>query len=149
MLPDWIELCALFVARSVDYLIVGGQAVVAHGYPRLTKDLDLLVRPTEANGSRVLAALEDFGMSPSPDIEPGRFTDPALMLVLGLEPFSIDILTSIPGIEFDDAWSRRTSVTLDGHPLPLISKPDLIASKRALGRLQDLADAEALEAIDS
>ena len=61
MLPDWIELCKLFSEHGAEYLIVGGQAVIAHGYPRLTKDMDLLVRPTADNGARVLSALAEFG----------------------------------------------------------------------------------------
>ena len=61
MLKDWIELCRLFNDKGVDYLLVGGQAVIAHGYPRLTKDLDLWVRPSRGNGLLVLEALKEFG----------------------------------------------------------------------------------------
>jgi len=60
MLEDWIELCKLFTSRGVEFLLVGGQAVIAHGYPRLTKDMDLWVRPTAKNGALVLQALSDF-----------------------------------------------------------------------------------------
>ncbi len=74
MLPDWIALCRLFDARSVDFLLVGGQAVIAHGYPRLTKDMDLWLRPTRDNGERVLHALADFG-TPLADFTPERFLD--------------------------------------------------------------------------
>ena len=61
MLSDWIELCKSFNAHHVEYLLVGGQAVIAHGYPRLTKDMDLWVRPEVDNGRRVLSALVQFG----------------------------------------------------------------------------------------
>ena len=64
MLPDWIELCALFIAHKVKFLVVGGQAVIAHGYPRMTKDLDLWVHPTTENGEKVIAALTSFGAAP-------------------------------------------------------------------------------------
>jgi hypothetical protein len=60
MLPDWIDLCRLFDAHGVDFLLIGGQAVIAHGYPRLTKDMDLWVRPSRDNGARVLAALAEL-----------------------------------------------------------------------------------------
>ena len=63
MLTDWIELCELFSAHGVEFLLVGGQAVIAHGYPRLTRDLDLWVRPTAENGE-VLAALQEFDVAP-------------------------------------------------------------------------------------
>src|ERR1051325_8966673 len=106
MLPDWIELCALFSAHQVEFLVVGGQAVVAHGYARLTKDLDLWVRPTASNGARLLPALAEFGY-PAGALTPQQFENPRLLLVLGREPFRIDILTGIPGVTFDEAWQSR------------------------------------------
>jgi hypothetical protein len=146
MLPDWIELCRWFNEHHVEYLLVGGQAVIAHGYPRLTKDMDLWVRPSIENGTRVLAALADFG-TPLTEFDSERLTDPKTLLMLGRDPFRIDILTDIPGVDFDAAWARRTSITLDGQPVPLIGVADLIANKVASGRLQDLADVEALQAV--
>ena len=147
MLPDWIELCALFAAHRVDFLLVGGHAVIAHGYPRLTKDMDLWVRPTRDNGRRVLAALAEFG-TPLESLAVERFEIPSTMIALGSEPVRVDLLTDLPGVEFEPAWQRRASVTLEGVTIPLISRDDLIANKKAVGRLQDLADIEALEAID-
>jgi hypothetical protein len=147
MLPDWIELCALLSAHNAEYLVVGGQAVIAHGYPRLTRDMDLLVRPTTSNGTRVIAALAAFGASPE-GLDPQQFEDPRTLLMLGREPFRVDILTDIPGVSFDEAWSSRIYVTLDGVVLPMIGKAQLIKNKRAVGRPQDLADAEELEKLD-
>lgn len=121
MLPDWIELCALFNAHRVDFLLIGGQAVIAHGYPRLTKDMDLWVRPTTGNGARLLLALAEFGKD-IPGFTAERFSDPATIVMLGRE--------------------NSTDVAL-------ISKEDLITNKKAVGRLQDLADVEALEAVKS
>ncbi|MEO8184943.1 MAG: hypothetical protein ABI895_39560 [Deltaproteobacteria bacterium] len=147
MLPDWIELCTLLNAHNAEYLVVGGQAVIAHGYPRLTKDMDLLVRPTASNGARILAALAAFGADPE-RLTPQQFEDPRTVLMLGREPFRVDILTDIPGVTFDEAWGSRIYVTLDAVPLPMIGKAQLIKNKRAVGRLQDLADAEELEKLD-
>jgi hypothetical protein len=146
MLSDWIELCRSFNAHRVEYLLIGGQAVIAHGYPRLTKDMDLWVRPSRDNGLRVLSALADFG-TPLPEFAPERFADPNTLIMLGRNPFRVDILTEIPGVAFDAAWVRRCSVTLDGQQIPLIDIEDLIANKIAVGRLQDLADVEALRAV--
>lgn len=146
MLSDWIELCKSFNAHDVEYLLVGGQAVIAHGYPRLTKDMDLWVRPEVDNGRRVLSALIEFG-APLTDFDVLRFTDPRTLIMLGREPFRVDVLTEIAGIDFDGAWSRRTFVTLDGQEIPLIDVDDLIRNKIAVGRLQDLADVEALQAV--
>lgn len=146
MLSDWIDLCRLFAAHRVEFLLIGGQAVIAHGYPRLTKDMDLWVRPTAENGERVLAALSDFGM-PLTDFDATRFSDPNVIIMLSRDPFRIDLLTSIPAVEFEAAYSRRTSITLDGVEIPLISREDLLTNKRAVGRLQDLADVEAIESV--
>lgn len=147
MLADWTELCALFSAHRVDFLLIGGQAVIAHGYPRLTKDMDLWVRPAASNGARVLAALAAFGAA-SAGLTPEQFEDPRTLLMLGREPFRVDILTDIPGVTFDEAWDNRMLVTLDGVSVPVIGKRELIRNKRAVGRLQDLADAEQLELLD-
>jgi hypothetical protein len=148
MLPDWIELCRLFNAHRVEFLLIGGQAVIAHGYPRLTKDMDLWVRPTLGNGLQILAALSEFGTELQ-DFSAERFTDPTTLVMLGRDPFRVDLSTYIPGIDVDAAWERRSTVTLDGVAVPLIAKHDLIANKRAVGRLQDLADVEALESVNS
>jgi len=148
MLPDWIELCSLLSVHGAEYLVVGGQAVIAHGYPRLTKDMDLWVRPTVDNGARVLAALEAFGTG-SNILTPQQFEDPRTLLMLGREPFRVDILTDIPGVTFDEAWNSRMYVTVDEVSLPIIGKAELIKNKRAVGRLQDLADAEELEKLDA
>jgi hypothetical protein len=146
MPPDWTELCRFFGAHAVEFLLIGGQAVIAHGYPRLTRDMDLWVRPSDENGKRVLAALAAFG-TPLDDFDPSRFVDPAMLIVLGRDPFRVDLLTHIPGVDFDAAWARRGSVTLDGVQIPLIDRDDLIANKKTVGRLQDLADVEALESM--
>jgi hypothetical protein len=100
MLPDWIELCALFAAHRVEFLLVGGHAVIAHGYPRLTKDMDLWVRPTRDNGRRVFAALAEFG-TPLEPFAAERFEELSAMIVLGRDPFRVDLLTD------SRAWSSR------------------------------------------
>jgi predicted nucleotidyltransferase len=147
MLADWIELCALLSAHGVEFLLVGGQAVIAHGYPRLTKDMALWVRPTAENGAKVLAALAEFGAGPEA-LRAEQFEDPRTLLMLGRDPFRIDILTDIPGVTFDGAWERRIQVTLDGVVVPTIGKMDLITNKRTVGRPQDLADVSELEKLD-
>jgi hypothetical protein len=147
MLPDWIELCSLLSDHRAEYLVVGGQAVIAHGYPRLTKDMDLWVRPTADNGARVLSALAEFGAG-AEKLSPQQFEDPRMLLMLGRDPFRVDILTDIPGVSFDEAWKSRIYITIDNVMLPVIGKTQLIRNKRTVGRLQDLADVEALEKLD-
>jgi hypothetical protein len=109
--------------------------------------MDLWVRPTAANGARVLHALTEFGAAPA-GILPPQFEDPRTLLMIGREPFRVAILTDLPGVTFDDAWPARTHVTIDGVTVPVIGKAQLITNKRTVGRLQDLADVEELERLD-
>lgn len=144
---DLRELLGLFRSNGVEFLVVGGHAVAFHGYPRLTEDIDLFVRPNAANGSRIVEALRQFGFG-SLAIEPADFQADDRVIQLGRAPNRIDLLTRLYGVEFDDAWNRRVEATLDDVPVSMISRSDLIANKRATGRSQDVADAEFLERLD-
>lgn len=142
---DLLELLALFRLKNVDFLVVGGHAVAFHGYPRLTEDLDLFVRPDATNGARVVDALREFGFG-SLDLTAADFQADDRVIQLGRVPNRVDLLTRLYGIDFSGAWARRIAATLDGAPVWMISREDLIRNKRATGRPQDTADAEFLEA---
>jgi hypothetical protein len=109
--------------------------------------MDLWVRPAAGNGVRVLSALAEYG-TPLEQLTADRFENPRTLLILGRDPFRVDILTDLAGITFEEAWRTRVSVVLEGVQIPLIGKPELIKNKRAVGRLQDLADVEELEKVD-
>src|SRR5688500_15662916 len=145
---DLRELLALFHSREVEFLVVGGHAVAFHGYPRLTEDLDLFVRPDVANGQRIVSALQDFGFG-SLDITAADFEADDRVIQLGRAPNRVDVLTRMYGVEFSAAWERRVAAHLDEVPVWMISREDLIRNKRATGRTQDIADAEFLEHLDS
>ena len=132
------------LSRHVEFLVVGGHAVAFHGYPRLTEDLDLFVRPTHENGQRIVEALKAFGFA-SLGLGPDAFTAPDRVIQLGRAPNRIDLLTGIPGVSFDEAWPARVQADLDGLGVFMIGRDALIRNKRATGRPQDLADAERLE----
>ena len=138
----FIDCCA---ARGVRFLVVGGYALAAHGHPRMTKDLDVLVEPDPSNAERLVAALGDFGFG-TIGLETADFIEPGAVVQLGYPPIRIDILTSIDGVPFEQAYDRRADVDVDGRHVPVIGRDELIANKRATGRLQDLADVERLEA---
>jgi hypothetical protein len=144
---DLLELLELFRAKGVEFLVVGGHAVAFHGYPRLTEDLDLFVRPDVANGNRIVEALRDFGFG-SLDITPSDFQEDDRVIQLGRAPNRVDLLTRLYGVDFDGAWERRVPADLDGAPVWVISRGDLIRNKRATGRTQDQADAEFLEGLE-
>ena len=144
---DLLELLELFRSKGVEFLVVGGHAVAFHGYPRLTEDLDLFVRPDLANGQRIVAALEAFGFG-SLDITPADFQADDRVIQLGRVPNRVDLLTRLYAVDFTAAWARRIPADLDGSPVWMISREDLIRNKRATGRTQDLADAELLEKLE-
>lgn len=141
---DLCALLALFNAKGVEFLVVGGHAVAFHGYPRLTEDLDLWVRPDSANGACVVAALDEFGFG-SIGLTPADFEADDRVIQLGRRPNRVDLLTRVYGVSFPEAWTRRTATSLGGTAVWMISREDLIRAKRATGRPQDLVDADKLE----
>lgn len=141
---DFRDLLSEFSTHGVEFLVIGAHALAAHGHVRATKDLDVWVRPSRENAARVLEALRAFG-APLSDVSLGDFEKPGITFQIGVDPVRIDVITEVNGVTFDDAWRRRLAVTIDGLAVPVLSREDLIANKRATGRLQDLADIEALE----
>jgi len=143
---DWIELLAALNAQGVEYLIVGAHALAAHGHVRATKDLDVWVRPSRENAARVIRALREFN-APLHDLSEVDLATPGLVFQIGVPPLRIDVITAIDGVRFEAAWPDRITVRMGETPVFILSRRDLIANKRASGRLQDLADLERLEGL--
>lgn len=142
---DFEEFIASLNAHRVRYLIVGGYAVGFHARPRATKDIDVLVDRTAANARRTRAALLSFLGSDAPNITEAKLMDSRTLIVLGVAPVRIDVLTSIDGVpSFGAAWKRRADGAYGGAQAHFISLDDLMASKLAAGRPQDLADLDVL-----
>lgn len=120
--------------------------MAAHGHVRATKDLDVWVRPTPENARRVLEALADFG-APLTDLSLEDLARPGLIFQMGVPPVRIDVMTSIDGVDFEEAWSERVETRFAGQPTAVLSLGHLLRNKRATGRLQDQADVQALEQI--
>jgi hypothetical protein len=144
MFPDFRELLASFHAHGVKYLIVGGYAVSFHAQPRATKGLDVWIKADPANAEATYAALVSFG-APLDTFTAADLADPQKFIRFGREPVAVDILSSIEGVDFDEAWPRRVEAVIDPktslHAF-FISRADLIASKIHSGRIRDLADVE-------
>jgi len=145
MNSDFKDLLAAFNASGVDYLVVGAHALAAHGHVRATKDLDVWVRPSSDNARLIWSALVSFG-APLDGLSIEDFAGPGIVFQIGVAPVRIDIITSIDGVEFDEAWLERVSVALGDLTVGVLSRRHLIVNKRTAGRLQDLADVERLEA---
>ncbi len=144
MSPDFRDLLSTFNAHRVDYLVVGAHALAAHGHVRATGDLDVWVRPDPANARRVLAALQAFG-APLKDLGETDLTRPGTVFQIGVAPLRIDVLTSIDGVAFDDAWADRLTARFVDLPVPVLSANHLIQNKRTVARPQDIADVAWLE----
>jgi hypothetical protein len=139
-------LLAAFAAAKVEYAVVGGMAVIAHGYIRTTNDLDIFIRPTEENALAAFNALLALGV-PLDGLQPADLLDDEENLRFGPAEDHIDILASIGEMPFDQVWRNRIETEVEGLSIPFISKQDLIENKRQVGRLRDLADAEELALI--
>ncbi|MBZ5619144.1 MAG: nucleotidyltransferase [Acidobacteriia bacterium] len=136
---DFRDLLRSLDAAGVRYLIVGGYAVMVYTEPRYTKDLDIWIEPTELNAQKLFLALAGFG-APTKDIRPSDFTEANTFFQIGIDPVRIDIMTSVPGLDFVPAWDRKVMVDFGGESAPVICREDVIRSKIAAGRLRDRRD---------
>lgn len=130
-------------SHEVRYLVIGGIAAVLYGVPRATFDLDILIRADRENAERLLRALLAAGLATA------ELTTPDELLANEITIFNdrvrIDVQTSTPGLDFEEAWRRRETMSYEGQPFFVVSKEDLVASKRAAGRPVDLEDVQMLE----
>jgi len=140
---NFVEMLSALFDAGADYLIVGAYALAAHGCPRATDDLDIWVQASRANAPRVRQAIENFGM-PVDQITVDELASSGLVLQFGFAPQRIDVMTSVSGVTFDEAWPRRIYVDIEGRQHPVIGKEEFIRNKRAVGRPQDLVDADVL-----
>ena len=139
--PHYRELLQLLNEFEVEYLIVGGYAVMKYGEPRYTKDLDVWVHNSASNSIRVVQALKKFGAPLDHDgIDAETFAGKQVVYQIGIAPVRVDILTDITAVEFSDAWRRRSRAVSSVSRVHFISLDDLLTNKRALGRDSDLTD---------
>lgn len=145
---DFKELLKSLEDKDVRYLVIGGYAVIMHGHPRFTADLDLVVSSDELNAERLVKVLEDLGFA-GPTLKPSLFTSPRSLVRLGVEPVKIEILNYLEGTKFEEALERAETRSVDGIGVKLISLTDLLANKEAVGRPQDLVDVLKLREVNS
>lgn len=140
---DLREFIELLNARDVRYVIVGAFALAHHGRPRYTGDIDFFVEASPENAERLNQVLEQFGFANVGVVEED-FTAADQVVQLGVEPHRMDLMTSISGVAFEEAWNTREYGDLDGLQVPYISRELLKRNKAAVGRKQDLADLDYL-----
>jgi hypothetical protein len=144
MSSDFEELLRIFNGNEVKYLIVGGYAVILYTEPRYTKDLDVWVLANPENAAKVWKALVEFG-APLTGLRPDDFAHEGFFYQIGQPPVRVDILMSIDGVKFEEAWPKRRESHLGAQPAWFISREDLLKNKRTTGRHIDLHDAGLLE----
>ena len=143
---DFQDFLRSFNECEVEYILVGGYSVILHGYSRTTGDMDIWVRKTKENYSRIVAAFKRFGM-PMFDMSEANFlSNPAFdVFTFGRVPVSIDIITKFKGLEFEFAFENASDHLVDDLTIRLINYKDLITAKKAAGRPRDINDIENLE----
>jgi len=139
--PDFLDILRALCAAEARFLVVGAYAVSVHAEPRATGDLDIWVEPTPRNATRVHEALRSFG-APLHELAVDDLTAPDIVFQIGLPPRRVDILTSITGVTFAEAWPGRVEVTYGDVRIPVIGRDALVANKLALGRPKDLLDVD-------
>jgi len=157
----YFELLKAMEDKGIRYVVVGGVAVVLHGFVRATMDLDLVVSLDADNTGRFLQLVKELGYRPKIPIPLEQFADPAKrrewietkgMRVFSLHhsmrvPELVDVFTSEP-IPFDELQARRVRVPVEGISVSIASRRDLKVLKRAAGRPQDLQDIAALDELE-
>jgi hypothetical protein len=137
------EFVELLNSNGVEYLVVGAFAVAHHGYPRYTGDLDLLIRPSAENAARVLRTLSEFGFGVL-DVVSSDLHYEGKVVQLGVPPHRINLIKSLSGVSFDEAWASREDGEFGGVPARFIGRDALLKNKESTGRAKDLGDAEEL-----
>lgn len=140
---DFAEFLELFNKNKVRYLIIGAFAVGFYGYPRYSKDIDILVEPSEKNAKNIVVTLKEFGGGYS-NLSESDFEQENKIIQLGYEPVRIDILTSIKGFKFEELWKNKKIGSYGNQKAFFIGLEELIKSKKEASRTQDLVDLEKL-----
>lgn len=143
--PAHQEMLTALIENQVDFLLVGGYAVIYHGYIRATGDMDVWLRPTNENKLRLLEVFKKLQFDPEgiKTIAGMDFTE-VVVFHIGNEPERIDFLSKVQGLNFDDAYQQRQILSINKLQVPILHLNDLIANKLLANRLKDQADIEHL-----
>jgi hypothetical protein len=145
--PEWTELLESLLSHRVRFLIVGAHALAIIGRPSATRDLAILLEPTSANAKRFGAAVAEYGYKELAKVW-RKFAVPDRMTTIGLEPLAVDIMTSISGVSFAQAWKGRSVGKLGQLKVSFLGRREFIINKRASGRPKDLLDVALLDELE-
>jgi hypothetical protein len=127
--PDFREFLSLLIRHEVRFLVVGGYAVGVHGYPRFTGDLDIFVAISPENAGKLVAVFREFGFD-MPELSEQPFLETRRLVEIGVEPTKIQVMTSISGTTFDEAWASHVEVAIGTTRVPFIGLTQLLKNKR-------------------
>lgn len=141
---DWRAFIGLLISHRVRFLIVGAHALAANGRPRYTGDLDILVNPTETNANKLEEVFRVFAGNSLAD-EAYQFAQENKMVTLGVPPLQLQVMSSVSGVTFSEAWADRLKVKFGKHNIGVMGRSTFMKNKRAAGRPKDLLDIALLE----
>ena len=141
---DLKDLFRLLNEKAVKYVIVGGYAVAFHGFVRATKDIDILFHDSSANIGQLIQALRSFGISDD-SMDLTLFSKPGQIVRIGTPPLMIEFINAVGGISFEKIWKHKVPGHYGDIEVFFISHNDLLITKKAAGRPQDLRDIEELK----
>ena len=136
---DFREFIQLLNEHDVAYVIVGGYALAVHGYVRYTGDLDVFVALTPDNAAKTLRAFHAFGLN-TPDLNTELLLEEGNIIRVGAEPMRLEILNKISGVDFEECYHNRRTITIDDVPVNFVGYQELLKNKRATGRDKDRVD---------
>ncbi len=144
--PDFQDFIRALNDNGVDYILLGGYAVILHGYNRTTGDMDIWVRKTKDNYVKIVAAFRQFGMPVFDMTEDNFLKNPDTdVFTFGSSPVSIDLMTYAKGLDFGMAFQKAEIHDLEGLNVRVIHINDLLQAKAASGRAKDKDDIEHLK----
>lgn len=141
---DFIDFIELLNNHKVEYMIVGGYAVMAHGQPRYTEDFDIWIKPSDVNAEKMMVVLKEFGFVLK-ELSKEDFEVEDMVVQLGYPPLRIDLMGSISGVTFDEAFPHKILRKIGQIEMNFIGLNELVRNKETTGRKKDIVDAEQLK----
>lgn len=149
LLEEYKKLLLALLKHKVEFMLIGGYAVIFYGYQRLTSDMDIWLKPDNQNRDKFSNALKEYGIfaEDTEAISKLDFTQ-IQVLHIGEKPNKIDFLTKVQGLTYDEASAEIKYFPLKDKQVPIIQYHHLIAMKMLTGRPQDIADVDILQSIN-
>lgn len=143
------QILLMLAKHEVNYILIGGYAVIYYGYARTTDDMDIWLKPDNDNKLKFLKALNEIGIIEEHLYKLSKIDFTKVnVLSIGVKPYKIDFLTKVLGVEWDEACKKIRLLPLENIMVPVIYYHHLIINKMLSDRLQDKADVEILQKIN-